>query len=157
MIKKLLSEDDIALNVAAKGKRQALAKISVGLAQRASIMEKTVLSGLLDREQIGSTALGEGIAIPHALLSNLSYPVASLTRLAAPIDFDAPDDGQVDLLFALLWPQRDTQQFLPTLASASRIFRNGPLRAAVRGARSAAEALAIMCFEPARFTAAAPS
>lgn len=157
MIENLLSEDDIALDVTAKGKLPALAKISVGLAQRVGMTEKTVLSGLVNREQMGSTALGEGIAIPHALLNDLLYPVASLTRLAAPIDFDAPDNGQVDLLFALLWPQRDTEQFLPTLASVSRMLRNRPLHEALRDARSPAEAFAIMCFEPARFTMATPS
>jgi PTS system nitrogen regulatory IIA component len=157
MIENLLSEHDIALNVILKGKLPALTKISAGLAQRTSMTETTILSGLLSREQIGSTAFGEGIAIPHALLNDLSYPVASLTRLAAPIDFDAPDGSQVDLLFALLWPQRDTQQFLPTLASVSRMLRNRFLREALREARSPAEAFAIMCFEPMRFTMAAPS
>ena len=134
MIENLLSEHDIALNIIAKGKRPALTKISVGLAQRAGITEKTILSGLLAREKVGSTALGKGIAVPHVLLNNLSHPVASLTRLSAPIDFDAPDDSQVDLLFALLWPRRDTQQFLPTLASVSRMFRSKFLREALREA-----------------------
>jgi nitrogen PTS system EIIA component len=157
MIENLLSEHDIALNIIAKGKRPALTKISVGLAQRAGITEKTILSGLLAREKVGSTALGKGIAVPHVLLNNLSHPVASLTRLSAPIDFDAPDDSQVDLLFALLWPRRDTQQFLPTLASVSRMFRSKFLREALREARSPAEAYAIMCLEPMRFTMAAHS
>lgn len=157
MIENLLSEHDIALNVIAKGKRPALTKISVGLAQRAGITEKTILSGLLAREKVGSTAFGNGIAVPHALLHDLSHPVASLTRLSAPIDFDAPDDRQVDLLFALLWPRRDTQQFLPTLASVSRMFRSKFLREALREARSPAEAFAIMCFEPKRFSMTAQS
>jgi nitrogen PTS system EIIA component len=152
MIENLLSEDDIALNVIAKGRRPALTKISVGLAQRAGITEKTILSGLLAREKVGSTAFGNGIAVPHALLNDLLHPVASLTRLSAPIDFEAPDDSQVDLLFALLWPRRDTQQFLPTLASVSRMFRNKFLREALREARSPAEAFAIMCFEQMQFT-----
>ncbi|MBB5055093.1 PTS system nitrogen regulatory IIA component [Afipia massiliensis] len=151
MIENLLSEHDIALHVIAKGKRPALTKISTGLAQRAGITEKTILAGLLAREKVGSTAFGNGIAVPHALL-DLSHPVASLTRLSAPIDFDAPDDSQVDLLFALLWPRRDIQQFLPTLASVSRMFRNKFLREALREARSPAEAFAIMCFEPMQFT-----
>ncbi len=157
MIENLLSEQDIALNVIAKGKRPALTKISVGLAQRTGATERTILSGLLSREKVGSTALGKGIAIPHALLNDLSYPVASLTRLATPIDFDAPDNRQVDLLFVLLWPQRDTQQFLPTLARVSRMFRSKFLREALREARSPAEVFAIMCLEPMRFTMATHS
>ncbi len=151
MIENLLSESDIALNVIAKGKRPALTKISVGLAQRTGMTERTILSGLLSREKIGPTALGKGVAIPHTLLNELSYPVASLTRLAEPIDFDAPDARQVDLLFVLLWPQRDTQKFLPTLAWVSRMFRRKFLRDALREARAPAEAYAIMCLEPMRF------
>lgn len=151
MIEKVLSEHDIELNVIAKGKRTAFMKISAGLAQRSGIAEETILTGLLAREKIGSTGFGNGIAVPHALLNDLSHPVASLTRLSAPIDFDAPDNGQVDLLFALLWPRRDTQQFLPTLAGVSRIFRSKFLRGALREARSPAEAFALMCFEPTRF------
>ncbi|KQW20655.1 hypothetical protein ASC80_10520 [Afipia sp. Root123D2] len=157
MIENLLSEHDIALNVIVKDKLPALTKIAAGLAQRTSMPKETILSGLLGREQVGSTAFGDGIAVPHALLKDLSYPVASLTRLTTPIDFDAPDGSQVDLLFALLWPERDTHQFLPTLASVSRMLRNRFLREALREARLPAEAFAIMCCEPMRFTMTAPS
>lgn len=74
MIENLLSEHDIALNVIAKGKQPALTKISVGLAQCAGITERTILSDLLAREKMGPTAFGNGIAVPHALLNELSHP-----------------------------------------------------------------------------------
>lgn len=157
MIENLLSEHDIALNVIAKGKQPALTKISVGLAQCAGITERTILSDLLAREKMGTTAFGNGIAVPHALLNELSHPVASLTRLSAPIDFDAPDDSQVDLLLTLLWPRRDTHQFLSTLASVSRIAASFSEKHCVRPARSPAETFAIMCFEPMRFAMSAQS
>lgn len=152
MIRNLLSEHDITLDVIAGTKLSALTKISIGLAQRACVTQTSVASDLLAREEIGSTALGEGIAVPHALLNDLSYPVASLTRLARPIEFEAPDSNPVDLLFALLWPRRSARQFLPNLASVSRMFRNEALCHALRKARTSAEAFAIICSEPTMLT-----
>lgn len=98
----ILSEEDISLDLATKGKQSALTKIAIRIARRAELDEQVVLRSLFDREDFGSTGIGRGVAIPHALLGMISSPVASLTRLAQPIDFDGPDDDPVDLIYCTL-------------------------------------------------------
>lgn len=152
-----LSEDDIALDLVAKGKRSALAKISAGIAKRLGTDDTAVLASLLARERLHPTAVGGGVAIPHALLDTSSPPAASLTQLAQPIDFGAPDDDGVDLVFALLWPRNDLSNFLPALAGACRLFRSSALRDMIREARSAAAVLAIIRSAQHRFPTGVPS
>jgi PTS system nitrogen regulatory IIA component len=151
-IGRLLSEDDIALDLVTKGKRSALSKIAARIAKRLSTDERTVLGGLLARERLHPTGVGGGVAIPHAPLDGLSGPAASLTRLAHPIDFGAPDDDRVDLIFTLLWPRDDVDNFLPALAGACRLFRSSALREMIRQAQSAAEILAIIRSVPHRLS-----
>ncbi len=81
-----------------------------------------VLSQLVAREKLGSTGLGEGIAIPHCRIDNCSQPTGTLLTLAEPIDFDSPDNQPVDLVFALLVPAEAHQQHLETLAGLARLF-----------------------------------
>lgn len=81
-----------------------------------------VFNHLIEREQLGSTGLGEGIAIPHCRLSKCSDPLGALVTLQEPIDFDAPDDVPVDLLFVLLVPAEANQQHLDILANIARLF-----------------------------------
>ncbi|MER8817009.1 PTS sugar transporter subunit IIA [Mesorhizobium sp. M0965] len=75
----ILSEEDISLDLATKGKQSALSKIAIRIARRAGLDEQVVLRGLFDREDFGSTGIGRGVAIPHVLLGMISSPVASLT------------------------------------------------------------------------------
>ncbi|TIQ74122.1 MAG: PTS sugar transporter subunit IIA, partial [Mesorhizobium sp.] len=113
MISPILSDEDISLDLVTKGKQSALSKIAVRIARRTGLDEQMVLRGLFDRERLGSTGIGHGVAIPHALLGTISSPVASLTRLAQPIDFEGPDDDPVDLIYTVLWPRSATSAFLP--------------------------------------------
>lgn len=148
MISPVLSEEDISLDLATKGKQSALSKIAIRIARRAGLDEQVVLRGLFDREDFGSTGIGRGVAIPHALLGMISSPVASLTRLAQPIDFDGPDDDPVDLIYTVLWPRSATSAFLPALSQICRLFRASQVREQLRQARSSDEALAILETEP---------
>lgn len=81
-----------------------------------------LVAGMLAREKIGSTALGGGIAIPHCRLAECDRPRGALITLSKPIDFDAPDDEHVDLLFALVVPKEATQEHLNILADLARLF-----------------------------------
>ncbi|MER9018378.1 PTS sugar transporter subunit IIA [Mesorhizobium sp. M0768] len=148
MISPVLSEEDISLDLATKGKQSALSKIAIRIARSAGLDEQVVLRGLFDREDFGSTGIGRGVAIPHALLGMISSPVASLTRLAQPIDFDGPDDDPVDLIYAVLWPRSATSAFLPALSQTCRVLRTSQVRERLRQARSSDEALAILETEP---------
>ncbi len=81
-----------------------------------------VFSQLIAREKLGSTGLGQGIAIPHCRIGNCSHPLGTLVTLESPIDFDSPDDQPVDLLFVLLVPEEANQQHLDILAEIARLF-----------------------------------
>jgi PTS system nitrogen regulatory IIA component len=149
MISHILSEEDISLDLVTKGKHSALSRIAVRIARRSGLDEQMVLSGLLHREGLGSTGIGRGVAIPHVLLDMISSPVASLTRLAQPIDFHSPDDDPVDLLYTLLWPRSAVPAFLPALSQMCRLLRSPQVREGLRQARSADEAMAIIDTDPA--------
>lgn len=144
MIFRNLSEEDIALDLATKGKHSALSKIAVKLARRTGLDDRAVLRGIWWRERHGSTAIGRGVAVPHALLRSISSPVASFTRLAPPIDFTSPDLVPVDLVFTLLWPRSEARTFLPALSQLFRFVRAPLIRDGLRLARSGEEVMAIV-------------
>jgi PTS system nitrogen regulatory IIA component len=147
-VTELLLEEDIVFCLATGGKKSALSKISARLAKRADMDEAYIRTGLLNRERSGSTALGNGVAVPHAILDDLAHPVASFALLKEAVDFDAPDNAPVDLLLTLLWPRPEVQKFLPTLASACRLLRRLALLDMLRQARTPTEMFAILRFRP---------
>jgi PTS system nitrogen regulatory IIA component len=140
----LLEEQDILLGIAAKGKRSALARIAAHLGERVDMSQGAILAAMLRRERLGSTAIGRGIAIPHARLDGIATPKAVIATLRRPVWFDAPDSKSVDLLLALLWPSYDSTGFLPALASFCRLLRHTELRERLRASETPAEALAWM-------------
>ncbi|MEY9626018.1 PTS lactose transporter subunit IIB [Sinorhizobium fredii] len=142
-----LSEEDITLDLATKGKHSALSRIAVKLARRTGLDDRAVLRGIWRREKLGSTAIGRGIAVPHALLRSISSPVASFTRLAPPIDFNSPDSDPVDLVFTLLWPRSEARTFLPALSRLFRMVRAPLIREGLRLAQSPEEVMAILMSE----------
>lgn len=154
MISHILSKEDISLDLATRGKHSALSRIAVKIARRTGLDERVVLQGLLHRERLGSTGVGCGVAIPHALFDMISSPVASLTRLAQPINFHGPDDDPVDLLYTLLWPLSAVSAFLPSLSRTCRLLRTAQVREGLRQARSADEVMAILGTEPCPIAAA---
>ncbi|MDG4892535.1 PTS sugar transporter subunit IIA [Mesorhizobium sp. WSM4976] len=148
MISPILEEEDILLDLVTKGRQSALSKIGIRIARRSGLDEQVVLQGLFDRERLGSTGIGRGVAIPHALLDTIASPLASLTRLAQPVDFDGPDDDPVDIIYAVPWPRFATSAFLPALSRTCRLFRASEVRERIRRAASADEVLAILETEP---------
>jgi PTS system nitrogen regulatory IIA component len=99
-----------------------------------SLTYDEVFSQLINREKLGSTGLGQGIAIPHSRIGNCTHPIGTLLTLAEPIDFDAPDGKPVDMIFALLVPEEATQQHLDTLAQIARLFSQADYCQALRAA-----------------------
>ena len=99
-----------------------------------SLTYDEVFSQLINREKLGSTGLGGGIAIPHSRIGNCTHPIGTLLTLAEPIDFDAPDSKPVDMVFALLVPEEATQQHLDTLAQIARLFSQDEYCRALRAA-----------------------
>lgn len=102
---------------------------------QSSLTYDEVFDHLIAREKLGSTGLGEGIAIPHCRVSDCVEPLGLLVTLEEPIDFDAPDDTPVDLLFVLLVPEEANQQHLDLLAEIARLFSQPQYCKQLRAAR----------------------
>jgi PTS system nitrogen regulatory IIA component len=94
-----------------------------------------VFAQLIAREKLGSTGLGQGIAIPHCRVNNCSHPLGTLLTLQEPIEFDAPDDQAVDVLFVLLVPEEANQQHLEILSGLARRFSQPDYCASLRSAQ----------------------
>ncbi|MGN6848775.1 MAG: PTS sugar transporter subunit IIA [Sphingomicrobium sp.] len=112
---------------------QQLANLS---AQRLAIDPATILAGLSEREQLGSTGFGQGVAIPHAKIEGLDRIYGLFARLGDPIDYKAIDGRPVDLVFLLLSPADSGAEHLKALAAISRVTRDAATLERLRGARS---------------------
>ena len=100
---------------------------------------RTIFSNLIERENLGSTGIGAGVALPHGRMDGLSKTLAIFMSLAQPLDFDAADNKPVNLVFALLVPEHATDAHLKLLAQLASLFRDPDLRAAITAAESAEE------------------
>ena len=134
-VRSLLSLERTRARVSASSRKRALEHGCEILAGCNALDAREVLDALLAREKLGSTALGEGVAIPHCRLDGCTAPVGVLLTLAEPIDYDAPDDEPVDLLFILVVPQSNDEQHLQILAALAEILIEAENRATLRSAR----------------------
>lgn len=129
----LITPASVIPNLRAANKRQALQDLSRRVAALAKLDEHRVFETLLEREQLGTTGIGAGTAVPHGRLPDLSRPVALFARLEKPIEFDAIDSQPVDLIFLLLTPSDASADHLKALARISRLLRNRAICAKLRG------------------------
>lgn len=119
----------------AASKKELLELLSDLLADHISgIDKKAVLSNLLSRERLGSTALGHGVAIPHSRIEGLEYAIAAFIQLNEGVDFAAKDHEPVDLCFALLVPEDATEEHLEILATIAKQLNDSSLREQLRAA-----------------------
>ena len=135
-IGELLIRDGIVLKSGASSKRQALHVLASAAAQAMGLDEIRVFDALMEREALGSTGLGSGVAVPHARLAGLDRVKAVFMRLDTPVAYDSVDDRPVDLMFALFAPPRDGAEHLRALAAVSRAMRSPELREQLRQART---------------------
>jgi PTS system nitrogen regulatory IIA component len=133
----LLHEGAVVLRSGASSKRQALHVVAAAAAHALGLDEHVLFEALMEREALGSTGLGSGVAVPHARIEGLDRVRAVFVRLDTPVAYDAVDDRPVDLLFALFAPSRDGAAHLRALAAASRALRSPELREQLRQARTA--------------------
>lgn len=131
----LLSPDRTRARVSVTSRKRALEHACEILAGCNDLNARSVLDALLARERLGSTALGEGVAIPHCRLHDCQAPVGVLLTLESPIDYDAPDDTHVDLLFALVVPESANDAHLQILSQLAGILVEKDNRDALRRAR----------------------
>jgi len=127
-----------------QGKKQVLAEMSAMMASALQLDARQVHEAVLERERLGSTGVGEGVAIPHARIESLSRPVAGFARLMEPADFEAIDERPADLIIMLLAPTDSGADHLRALARAARVFRQERIRTALRQAQTVETVLAIL-------------
>ena len=136
--------DDILVAIRPGDKRSLLATLAQHVAERAGCDLPALLSAVLRREELGSTGIGEGVAIPHARLREISRPSAVLALLARPIEFEAVDGRPVDLVVLLACSEGANGEALQTLSGLSRCLRRPEIRANLRRAKDAAAAYAVL-------------
>ncbi|MFN7388468.1 PTS sugar transporter subunit IIA [Brevundimonas sp.] len=135
-IGELLVRDGVVLKSGASSKRQALHTVASVAGHALGLDEGRVFEALLEREALGSTGLGSGVAVPHARLEGLDRVRAVFVRLDPPVAYDAVDERPVDLLFALFAPPREGAEHLRALAAVSRALRSSEMREQLRQART---------------------
>lgn len=140
-ISDLFPAADGILSLSPAGKDDLFETLATEMAERLGQPRDKVLDAILAREKLGSTALGRGVAMPHARVAWLDAPAALLARLAQPIEMGARDGEPVDLVFLVLWPEALSEGFLPALSDICRALRDNQLPRQLRQARSASEAL----------------
>jgi PTS system nitrogen regulatory IIA component len=133
----LITPKSIIPNLRAGSKKQALQELARKAAELTGQHERAVFDVLLERERLGTTGVGHGIAIPHGKLQGLDRVHGLFARLERPVDFDAIDEQPVDLIFLLLAPEAAGADHLKALARVSRLLRDGSMCERLRGADSA--------------------
>ena len=136
-ISDLLTPETILPDLKATSKKQALQEMASYAASQLNIEDRAILDVLLERERLGSTGVGEGVAIPHGKLIRLNKLYLLFARLAKPIPFDAADGRPVDLMFLLLTPENAGGDHLTALAKVSRLLHNEKMCSLLRGSESA--------------------
>lgn len=149
----LLETDSVVAKLPATSKKQALQELAKRAAQITGAHERAIFDVLLERERLGTTGVGNGIAIPHGKLPELNRLYGLFARLEKPIDFDSVDEQPVDLIFLLLAPEGAGADHLKALARVSRLLRDRTVCEKLRGSDDA-EALYALLTESAASHAA---
>jgi PTS system nitrogen regulatory IIA component len=136
LLSEFLDFDSIKTALSAGNKRSLLQQLANSAAQRLGLDGAAIHASLVERENLGSTGFGQGVAIPHGKIEGLSQIYCLFARLAEPIDYKAIDGGPVDLVFLLLSPVDAGADHLKALAAISRVTRHAATLEKMRGARS---------------------
>lgn len=131
----LLTAEDVFPTLKAKSKKHVLQELAHIAATKTGLDERDIFDVLLQRERLGSTGVGQGVAIPHGRLPSIDRIICIFARLNEPINFEALDDGPVDLVFLLLAPETAGADHLKALARISRLIREPQTLDKLRGSR----------------------
>jgi PTS system nitrogen regulatory IIA component len=146
-IRDFLSAKDVAIDVAVSNKKKLLLELARKAGARLQLPPEHILAELSKREELGSTGVGDGVAIPHARFSEMDRPFGMLFRLRQPIDFDALDGKPIDLVFLLLLPESSKGEQLSALACVARKLRSPAVTAALRKSANATEISRVLAFQ----------
>lgn len=144
ILSQFLDFEAIRIDLAVNNKRQLVNQLAQIAGARLSFDPALIAAGLGERERLGSTGFGGGVAIPHGKLPGLDRVYALAVRLSTPIDYKAIDAGKVDLVFLLLSPPDAGAEHLKALAAISRLVRHAPTVEKLRGARSRDALVAVL-------------
>lgn len=141
----LLMEGVILGPQASESRKQILGVLANAVGEKHGIDGRDIFDAVIERENLGSTSVGEGVAIPHARIPALKAPIGAFVRLHDGVDFDAIDGRPCDLIFMLLAPMAAGADHLRALAQVSRAFRNADLRDALRKAPDTNAVIELVC------------
>jgi PTS system nitrogen regulatory IIA component len=152
-IEDLLNQSGVITKLRATSKKQVLQELAKRAADATGLPERQIFEVLLERERLGTTGVGNGIAIPHGKLPGLKRLFGMFARLESPVDFDAIDEQPVDLIFLLLAPEAAGADHLKALARVSRLLRDRSVCEKLRGANQADAIYALLTESPASHAA----
>ncbi|WP_415032927.1 PTS IIA-like nitrogen regulatory protein PtsN [Azonexus sp.] len=142
-ISQILSADQILLDLEASSKKRVFEHAGMLFEQKLGMPRSSIFDSLFAREKLGSTGLGQGIAIPHGRLKGLKQAAGAVIRLQTAIPFDSPDGKPVTLLFVLLVPEQATEEHLQILSELAQRFSDRAFREKLQQAADAASVLAL--------------
>ena len=140
----LLSPDAVVSHLKAASKKQVLQEMANKAASLTGLSGRRIYETLTEREKLGSTGMGQGIAIPHGRVAGVEKMTGLFAQLDHPVDFDSMDDQPVDLVFLLLAPEGAGADHLKALARVSRLLRNQAVCEKLRAAPQAATLYALL-------------
>lgn len=143
-INEMLNDNSFLVGFEATSKKHLLNELCKLANKNFNIDERVLLENLTKREKLGSTAVGNGIAIPHANVSNIEKPKVLVATLSKGLNFYAIDDQSVDVIFLLLAPNEKSSEHLQALALISRLLRNNELTSKLRGCKNAESAMMVL-------------
>src|SRR6476469_11005856 len=128
LVGKLLAPSHVLLDLQASSKKRLFEQAGLLFENHDGIGRSIVFHSLFAREKLGSTGLGQGVAIPHGRIKGLKEALGAFIRLAQPVPFDAPDGNPVNLVFVLLVPEKATEKHLQILSELAQMFSDKALR-----------------------------
>lgn len=140
----LVSPDAIIPNLKVQSKKQAIQALAEKAASLTGVPEREIFDTLLQRERLGSTGVGHGVAIPHGKLVTFDRIIGVFARLETPIEFESLDGEPVDLIFLLLASEGAGADHLKALARIARVFRNSQITAKLRETRDAGSLYSVL-------------
>jgi PTS system nitrogen regulatory IIA component len=137
LVSKLLAPADVVLDLQVSSKKRLFEQVGLMFENQHALARSLVFDSLFARERLGSTGLGQGVAIPHGRIKGLKEALGAFIRIGQPIAFDAPDAQPVTLVFVLLVPEKATEKHLQILSELAQMFSDKALREAMSKAPDA--------------------
>ena len=137
LVAKILTPSRVVLDLQGSSKKRLFEQAGLLFENQDGLARSLVFDSLFARERLGSTGLGQGVAIPHGRIKGLKDAIGALYRLAQPVPFEAPDGNPVSLAFVLLVPEKATEKHLQILSELAQMFSDRALREALAAAPDA--------------------